>query len=210
MVLDDAIRFFIWYGRPRHDGEQRLFIVLREHQLVARQAVVVVIVKEVVLPQRRDLEVSKEAGLVGITLQIVSQGSDHQRKRRHALLPVNQKHARNTRGRALGLGDIKHRPHEVRYAITTRSHDVIPKNLALFYAPRINSLVHGNDELHLRHAHKVEQICLGCFHLRNPPCLVYAVCSQSSTERRALKTRASKRRSNRDAHITRFYNVGKR
>ena len=52
MVLNDPIRFFIWHGRPRHDGEQCLFIVLREHQLVARQAVVVIIVKEVVLPQR--------------------------------------------------------------------------------------------------------------------------------------------------------------
>ena len=52
MVLDNAIRFFIWRGRPRHDGEQRLFIVLRKHQLVARQTVVVIIIKEVVLPQR--------------------------------------------------------------------------------------------------------------------------------------------------------------
>ena len=171
MVLDDPIRFFIRHGSPRHDGEQRLFIVLREHQFVARQTVVVVIVKEVVLPQRRNLEIAKEASLVGITLQIVCQGSNHQRKRRQTLLSVNQKHSRDTRGRALGLGDIEHRPHEVRYAITASAHDVIPKHLALFHTPRVNSLVHGNDELHLRHAHKVEQIRLGCFHLRLSPFL---------------------------------------
>ena len=108
MVFDNAIRFFIWHGSPRHDGEQRLFIVLREHQLVACQTVVVVIVKEVIFPQRRDFEVAKEASLVGVALQIVSQSCNHQRKRRHALLSVNQKHARNARGRALGLRDIKH------------------------------------------------------------------------------------------------------
>ena len=73
MVLDNPIRFFIWHGSPRHDGEQRLFIVLREHQLVACQTVVVVIVKEVIFPQRRDFEVAKEASLVGGALQIVNE-----------------------------------------------------------------------------------------------------------------------------------------
>ena len=175
-VLHDAARFIVRHGGSRHDGEQSSLVILRKHQLVASQAVVVVVVEEVVLPQRRYLEVSEEISFVGVALKIVGQGGNHQRERRHALLTVNQEDARDARCRAFRLGDVEHRAHEMRRVVAACSHDVIPEHCALLHAPRVNSLVHGDDELHLCHAHEVEQVRFVCLHLRLPSSVLSISC----------------------------------
>ena len=146
-----------------YDAEQRHLVVLREHQLVAGVALLLV-VEQVHAADAADGGL-KELGARLVLFQVLDERGKQQRECRHALLAVYEQVSVHAGQGATGLRCVQHGADEVRVPEFAGAHDIYPERLTVLGRPRVKALVYGDDELGVRCTQEGKELRVVCVHL---------------------------------------------